>query len=133
MMRCEAVGSRNMRRMTPTSEVFLGRSMSEVESAFASSYSSSYTINIRRIIQVYSKNPSIRESQDQDVVGNLRGNKVGRNRELETDFLHVENGKRILVEILQAPGGCIAIGWVESHPSRRVKLPGPHGRWSSRL
>src|SRR6266566_1068161 len=102
MMRCDAVGSRNIRWMTPASDGFFGRSMScphTPKSAAAGpgpGPGEQRTIYIFRPVEVDPENAPVREGKDEDIVGDLGGNKGGRDGELELDALDVEDGQRIL-------------------------------------
>lgn len=92
-----------MRRITPISEVFLGRSMS---TSTISGYNQQVislqclTIYICRIIQIDSENPAIRKCQNQNIVCDLRCDEVGGYGELKLDFLDIEYGKCNLIEVL---------------------------------
>ena len=92
MSRCEAVGSRNMRRMTPTSDGFFGKSISRVTRTVSPTFikriygdkvqvtsaleAFELTIDVLGAVQVDAQYAPIRERENDNVVGDLAGDEV---------------------------------------------------------
>jgi hypothetical protein len=96
--------------MTPISELFFGRSISDDVSQreISCKFQALYTVYILWIIQVYTQNPPIRKGDYQNIICDLRSNKVGSCGELELDSFDIKDGQRAPIEVLQITCGNIA-------------------------
>ncbi|GJC80690.1 hypothetical protein ColLi_03528 [Colletotrichum liriopes] len=75
----------------------------------------SRTINVLGSIQVNAQDAAVGERQNEDVIRDLGGDKVGGDRELQLDSLDDEHGQRGVVEVEHPVAGGKAVGWVQSH------------------
>lgn len=57
-----------------------------------------HTVNILGLIQVDAQDAAVGEGEDKNIVGDLCGDEIGGNRELELDMLNHEHGQRAVVE-----------------------------------
>lgn len=85
---------------------------------FFNGQSASVTIDILRIIKINPQNLSITQSQHQNIVGYLCGDKVEAELELQLHALDVEDGQVFIVqsEVLKSVAGYIAVCGRECHP-----------------
>ena len=116
MIKCEAEGSRNMRRIKPVSDDFLGRSTS-ANSCQGRVIGTGLiqTVDVGRIVKINPQNSSGGQSKDENVVGDLRGDKIGRDVELKLYSLDVEDGKRNFRIPLRGRRSGVTVGDVQRH------------------
>lgn len=106
MIRWDADGSRNRRLMTPTSEVFFGRSISaQCQSAYHDMAVEQRTVDVCGAIQIYPQDASCGEGQNKHIVGDGSSDKVGGDGELQRHALNVEHGQRGIAVLEVARAG----------------------------
>jgi hypothetical protein len=82
----------------------LGRLLREVD-----------VVDVLGAVEVDAQDAPVGEGEDEDIVGDLGGHKVGSDGELELDALDVEDGQSAVCEV-RCVGGPESVGCIERHP-----------------
>jgi hypothetical protein len=73
------------------------------------------TVNVLGLVQVDAQDAPVGERQNQDIIRDLGGDKVGGDGELKLYALDHEHGQRAVVEVEDAIAGGEAVGCIQGH------------------